>query len=251
MSRGIPKARDLLRERTEELADLRARLQRAEEALGFCDECNEPKLPGFYRCYFCGKRFCGPHGAPHFKREENPERLRELVREAQEERDAAIERAEVAEAKLLEGGTVVFTGLSVPKQELDKARAELAAQGDKLRVAEADAKAKGALAEERGALIDAIIRSVEQDKELWTPELRAKSGIPELEETPCPKSDDGHCDHWYDDEGPCCHCGGDVLRLEGVPAEAQGGQEEGLLFGGFYPRGERRFRAEQSEQEED
>ena len=75
-------------------------------------------------------------------------------------------------------------------------------------------------AEAQRALIDAIIRSVEQGKELWTPELRAKSGIPELQETPCPKSEDGHCDHWYDDEGPCCHCGDDVLRLDGAPTEA-------------------------------
>ncbi|KKM82301.1 hypothetical protein LCGC14_1321070 [marine sediment metagenome] len=29
-------------------------------------------------------------------------------------------------------------------------------------------------------------------------------------ETPCPKSEDGHCDCWYDDEGPCCYCGYDV-----------------------------------------
>jgi len=28
-------------------------------------------------------------------------------------------------------------------------------------------------------------------------------------ETPCPKSEDGHCDCWYDDEGPCCRCGDD------------------------------------------
>ncbi len=28
-------------------------------------------------------------------------------------------------------------------------------------------------------------------------------------ETSCPKSEDGHCDCWYDDEGPCCRCGYD------------------------------------------
>ena len=51
-----------------------ARLQaQVEEAEASCDECVEPKSPGFFRCYFCDKRFCGPHGAPHFKRTENIE----------------------------------------------------------------------------------------------------------------------------------------------------------------------------------
>ncbi len=57
-------------------------------------------------------------------------------------------RAEAAEAKLLQGGSVVFTGLSVPKQEVDDAKAELATQGDKLRAAERDAAKKGAALED-------------------------------------------------------------------------------------------------------
>lgn len=61
---------------------------------------------------------------------------------------AAHERAEAAEAKLLQGSSVVFTGLSVPKSELDDARAELATQGDALRAGQEDAKAQRALAEE-------------------------------------------------------------------------------------------------------
>lgn len=30
-------------------------------------------------------------------------------------------------------------------------------------------------------------------------------------ETPCPRSHDGtqHCEHWYDDAGPCCFCADD------------------------------------------
>lgn len=66
-------------------------------------------------------------------------RMRLELEQAQAERATAIERAEAAEDKLLQGGTVVFTGLSVPKQELDNARAELAAQGDELRIAKRDA----------------------------------------------------------------------------------------------------------------
>jgi hypothetical protein len=29
-------------------------------------------------------------------------------------------------------------------------------------------------------------------------------------ETACPVRPDGHCDHWYDDLGPCCSCGDDT-----------------------------------------
>jgi len=41
-------------------------------------------------------------------------------------------RAEAAEAKLLQSGSVVFTGLSVPKSELDEAKAEHARRCDEL-----------------------------------------------------------------------------------------------------------------------
>lgn len=26
----------------------------------------------------------------------------------------------------------------------------------------------------------------------------------------CKRSEDGHCDCWWDDEGPCCRCGDDT-----------------------------------------
>ncbi len=32
----------------------------------------------------------------------------------------------------------------------------------------------------------------------------------EVWETPCPnRTDCKHCEHWYDNEGPCCACGDD------------------------------------------
>lgn len=35
-------------------------------------------------------------------------------------------------------------------------------------------------------------------------------------ETRCPGSEDGaHCDHWYDDEAPCCRCNDDGERGHG------------------------------------
>lgn len=26
----------------------------------------------------------------------------------------------------------------------------------------------------------------------------------------CTVNEDGHCDHWWEDEGPCCFCGDDT-----------------------------------------
>ncbi len=69
-----------------------ARLQaQVEEAEASCDECVEPKSPGFFRCYFCDKRFCGPHGAPHFKRTENIEVERDGYKALAERRGKALE----------------------------------------------------------------------------------------------------------------------------------------------------------------
>jgi hypothetical protein len=38
------------------------------------------------------------------------------------------------------------------------------------------------------------------------------------EDTPCPRApadDPGHCEHWYDDEAPCCRCGDDGNKVHG------------------------------------
>jgi hypothetical protein len=50
----------------------------------------------------------------------------------------------------------------------------------------------------------------DDDAEISEPVLRTDAEI-DLEqswETPCPSREDGkHCEHWYDDTGPCCGCG--------------------------------------------
>ncbi|KKL09188.1 hypothetical protein LCGC14_2568350 [marine sediment metagenome] len=63
---GIKDAEFIVHART----DLPAFIEALEEAQR-CNECADSpediRLPAGYRCYFCDKRFCGPHAKLHFK----------------------------------------------------------------------------------------------------------------------------------------------------------------------------------------
>lgn len=48
-----------------------------------------------------------------------------------------------------------------------------------------------------------------------SPALPSEASMSDQPETPCPKSPDGHCDHWYDDSAPCCRCGDDGDHVHG------------------------------------
>jgi hypothetical protein len=85
------------------------------------------------------------------------------------EREAAIEQNKRIVAWVCQfiekRGHVVFTGLSVPKRDLDEARAELATEGDKLQATERTlARAQriiGSLHIERAGLIERIANLIE------------------------------------------------------------------------------------------
>ncbi len=80
-----------------------------------CDDCVDSpeniRLPAEYRCYFCDKRFCGPHAKVHFEGDRTSAALAKAERKL-----AAVERE--AEAKL---GTIrwfveSYTGWTGPEQ---------------------------------------------------------------------------------------------------------------------------------------